>query len=130
LFLQPLQSFRTSTTWKNNTCHLTRRLPFLLVTLALTAVPTFCITIVENQPGGGGESIAPILGIAQFFISIGATLLFGSMPSSCMFGDQVTSKSRKYLAPHTFTTSYPILHFQARLGALLTVSCIRHSFPK
>jgi 1,3-beta-glucan synthase len=64
---------------------------------------------VENQPAGGG-SLALILGIAQFFISIGATLLFGIMPSGRMFGDRVASKSRKYLASQTFTASYPILH--------------------
>ncbi|KAF8502222.1 hypothetical protein F5888DRAFT_1670275 [Russula emetica] len=68
----PLAEFSyISTTW-NNTSHLTRRLVlFLLVTLALTAGPTFYIAIVENQPGAGG-SLALILGIAQFFISIGA----------------------------------------------------------
>jgi 1,3-beta-glucan synthase len=104
------------TTW-NNTSHLTRRLLFLLVTLALTAGPTFYIAIVANQSGGGG-SLALILGIAQFFISIGATLLFGIMPSGRMFGDRVASKSRKYLASQTFTASYPILPSQARLGSV------------
>jgi hypothetical protein len=54
---------------------------FLLVTLGLTAGPTFYIAIVENQPGSGG-SLVLILGIAQFFISIGATLLFRIMPFS------------------------------------------------
>lgn len=105
------------TTW-NNTSHLTRRLLFLLVTLALTAGPTFYIAIVENQTGAGG-SLALILGIAQFFISIVATLLFGIMPSGRMFGDRVASKSRKYLASQTFTASYPLLHSQARLGSVL-----------
>ena len=104
------------TTW-NNTSHLARRLLFLLVTLALTAGPTVYIAIVENQPGGGG-SLPLILGIAQFFISVGATLLFGIMPSGRMFGDRVASKSRKYLASQTFTASYPILHSQARLGSV------------
>jgi 1,3-beta-glucan synthase len=84
------------TTW-NNTFNLTRWLLFLLVTLALTGGPTFYIAIVENQAGSGG-SLALILGIAQFFISIVATLLFGIMPSSRMFGNQIASKSRKYLA--------------------------------
>jgi 1,3-beta-glucan synthase len=104
------------TTW-NNTSHLTRRLLFLLVTLGLTAGPTFYIAIVENGPSGGG-SLALILGIAQFFISITATLLFGIMPSGRMFGDRVASKSRKYLASQTFTASYPVLHSQARLGSV------------
>jgi hypothetical protein len=44
------------------------------------------------------------------YISIGATVLFGIMPSSWMFRDQVASK---YLASRTFTASYPILHSQA-----------------
>jgi len=104
------------TTW-NNTSHLTRRLLFLLVTLALTAGPTFYIAIVENQPDGGG-SLALILGIAQFFISAFAILLFGIMPSGRMFGDRVASKSRKYLASQTFTASYPMLNSQARLGSV------------
>jgi 1,3-beta-glucan synthase len=104
------------TTW-NNTSHLTRRLLFLLVTLALTAGPTFYIAIVENQASGGG-SLALILGIAQFFISIVATLLFGIMPSGRMFGDRVAGKSRKYLASQTFTASYPVLDSQARLGSV------------
>jgi 1,3-beta-glucan synthase len=90
---------------------------FLLVTLALTAGLTFYIAIVENQLGGGG-SLALILGIARFFISIGATLLFRILPSSRMFGGWVTSKSCKYLASQTFTASYPILHSQARLGSV------------
>ena len=66
------------TTW-NNTSHLTRRLFFLLVTLALTAGPTVYIAIVENQ-GSGSGSLALLLGIAQFFISIGATLLLELCP--------------------------------------------------
>jgi hypothetical protein len=55
--------------------------------------------------------LALILGIAQFFISIGATLLFRIMPSSRMFGDRVTSKSCKYLTSQTFMASYLILIF-------------------
>jgi 1,3-beta-glucan synthase len=104
------------TTW-NNTSHLARRLLFLLVTFALTAGPTVYIAIVENQSGGGG-SLSLILGIAQFFISVAATVLFGIMPSGRMFGDRVAGKSRKYLASQTFTASYPVLHFQARLGSV------------
>ena len=77
------------TTW-HNTSHLTRRLLFLPVTLALTAGPTVYFAIVEKQ-GSGGGSIALILVIAQFFISIGATLLYGIMPSGRMFGDRVAS---------------------------------------
>jgi 1,3-beta-glucan synthase len=105
--------------------HLTRRVLFLLVTLALTAGPTFYIAIVENQPSGSG-SLALILGFAQFFISIGANLLFGIMPSGRVFGDQVARKSRKYLASETFTASYPTLFSSApgeRLLWFLVFGC-------
>ena len=64
------------TTW-NNTSHLTRRLIFLLVTLAITSGPTFYIAIVESH--GTGGSLSLILGIVQFFISAIATLLFSIM---------------------------------------------------
>ena len=105
------------TTW-NNTSHLTRRLLFLFVTLALTAGPTFYIAIAENSEAGGGQ-LALILGIVQFFISVVATLLFSIMPSGRMFGDRVAGKSRKYLASQTFTASYSELAPQARLASLL-----------
>jgi hypothetical protein len=52
------------TNW-NDTSHLSRRLLFILVTLALTAGPTFYIAVAANQPGDSG-SLALILGIAIF----------------------------------------------------------------
>jgi 1,3-beta-glucan synthase len=104
------------TTW-NNTSHLTRRLIFLLITLALTCGPTFYVAIVEHN--GGGGSIALILGIVQFFISVVATVLFAVFPSGRMFGDRVAGKSRKYLASQTFTASYPSLDRSKRLGSIL-----------
>ena len=104
------------TTW-NNTSHLTRRLLFLAVTLALTAGPTFYIAIAENNSPGG--SLALILGIVQFFISVVATLLFAVLPSGRMFGDRVAGKSRKYLASQTFTASYPSLKSSARMASIL-----------
>ncbi|EKM57278.1 glycosyltransferase family 48 protein [Phanerochaete carnosa HHB-10118-sp] len=104
------------TTW-NNTSHLTRRLLFLIVTLALTAGPTFYVAIAENNSPGG--QLALILGIVQFFISAVATLLFATLPSGRMFGDRVAGKSRKYLASQTFTASYPSLHPTARIASLL-----------
>jgi 1,3-beta-glucan synthase len=114
------------TTW-NNTSHLSRRLLFLCITLALTAGPTFYIAIAEFSSGGNSGSLALILGIVQFFISVIATLLFAIMPSGRMFGDRVAGKSRKYLASQTFTASYPALHTQARLASLslwaLVFSC-------
>ncbi|TFY54630.1 hypothetical protein EVJ58_g8746 [Rhodofomes roseus] len=104
------------TTW-NNTSHLTRRLLFLLITLALTGGPTIYVAIAEsNSPGG---SLALILGIVQFFISVVATLLFAILPSGRMFGDRVAGKSRKYLASQTFTASYPGLSHTARLTSIL-----------
>jgi 1,3-beta-glucan synthase len=104
------------TTWINAS-HLTRRLIFLIVTLALTCGPTFYIAIAERN--GGGGSLSLILGIVQFFISVVATLLFAIMPSGRMFGDRVASKSRKYLASQTFTASYPKLEKKNRLASVM-----------
>ncbi|KAF8119311.1 glycosyltransferase family 48 protein [Boletus edulis] len=104
-------------TW-NNTSHLSRRLLFLFITLALTAGPTVYIAIAEFSSGGNSGSLALILGIVQFFISVVATLLFAIMPSGRMFGDRVGGKSRKYLASQTFTASYPGLHPRARLASI------------
>jgi len=104
------------TTW-NNTSHLTRRLIFLLITLALTCGPTFYVAIVEHN--GSGGSLSLILGIVQFFISVIATVLFAVMPSGRMFGDRVAGKSRKYLASQTFTASYPTLGKSGRLGSMI-----------
>jgi 1,3-beta-glucan synthase len=105
------------TTW-NNTSHLSRRLLFLFITLALTCGPTFYIAIAENSSNGTTSSLALILGIVQFFISVVATLLFATMPSGRMFGDRVAGKSRKYLASQTFTASYPGLQIESRLGSI------------
>ena len=55
------------TTW-NNSSHLTRRLFFLLITLALTAGPSIYIAIFYNN--GKDSSLPKILGIVQFFISV------------------------------------------------------------
>lgn len=106
------------TTW-NNTSHLSRRLLFLFITLALTCGPTFYIAIAENSSNGTTSSLALILGIVQFFISVVATLLFATMPSGRMFGDRVAGKSRKYLASQTFTASYPGLQTESRLGSIV-----------
>ena len=104
------------TTW-NKTSHLTRRLLFLLVTLALTAGPTFYIGIFDNP--STTSSVPLILGIVQFFIAVVATLLFAVLPSGRMFGDRVAGKSRKYLASQTFTASYPALPRQNRIGSIV-----------
>ena len=85
-------------TW-NNTSHLgTRCLVFLLITLALTSGPIFYVAIAEYSSGGEAGSLALILGIVQFFISVVTILLFAIMPSGGMLGDRVAGKSRKYLA--------------------------------
>lgn len=75
------------TTW-NNSSHLSRRLLFLFITLALTCGPTFYIAIAESSSNGTTSSLSLILGIVQFFISVVATLLFATMPSGRMFGGQ------------------------------------------
>ena len=103
------------TTW-NNTSHLTRRLIFLVITLALTAGPTFYIAIAESNSSCG--SLALILDIVQFFISVVATLLFAVLPSGRMFGDRVAGKSHKYLTSQTFTALYPSLSSSARIALL------------
>lgn len=103
------------TTW-NNTSHLTRRLLFLLVTLALTCGPTFYVAIAVHT--GQSGQLALILGIVQFFISLVAAILFAIMPSGRMFGDRVAGKSRKYLASQTFTASYPHLDTPNRVASI------------
>jgi hypothetical protein len=117
--LATLAEFSYLPTNRNDTSHLSRRLLFILVTLALTAGPTFYIAVAANQPGGSG-SLALILGIAQFFISIDATLLFRIMPSGRMFGDRIASKSRNYLASHSLGT-------RTRTRALLSPRSLAHS---
>ncbi|KAJ8489645.1 hypothetical protein ONZ45_g13510 [Pleurotus djamor] len=103
------------TTW-NNTAHLTRRLLFLLVVLAITCGPTFYIAIVESN--GTGGNVPLIIAIVQFAISIVVTILFAIWPSGRMFGDRVSGKSRKYLASQTFTASYPSLPFSSRVASI------------
>ena len=103
------------TTW-NNTSHLTRRLLFLLVTLGLTAGPTFYIAIAESRTRN--QTVPLILGIVQFFISVVATLIFAVVPSGRMFGDRVAGKSRKYLASQTFTASYPSMTTKQRVSSV------------
>ncbi|KAJ7507394.1 1,3-beta-glucan synthase [Mycena galericulata] len=104
------------TTW-NNTSHLTRRLLFLTVILALTCGPTFYIAIVASA--GNAGSVTRIIGMVQFFVSVVATLLFAIVPSGRMFGDRVAGKNRKYLANQTFTASYPVLSRTSRAASIL-----------
>ena len=94
------------TTW-HNASHLTTRLVFLLVILALTAGPTFYVALVDDRPAS--TQIPLIIAIVQFFMSVVVTVIFGLLPSGRMFGDRVAGKSRKYMASQTFTASYPVL---------------------
>ena len=103
------------TSW-HNASHLTTRLVFLLIVLALTAGPTFYIAIVDGQ---SNNNIPLIIAIVQFFISVVATLTFGIIPSGRMFGDRVAGKSRKYMASQTFTASYPTLGRSARAASIV-----------
>lgn len=104
------------TTW-NNASHLTARLIFLLIVLALTGGPTVYIAMVDGRPAP--SNIPLIVGIVQFFISVVATVAFSLIPSGRMFGDRVAGKSRKYLASQTFTASYPKLAGSARAASIL-----------
>lgn len=116
--------FYIPTTW-NNASHLTTRLVFLLIILALTSGPTFYIALVDGRPNQG--QIPLIIGMVQFFVSVVATVAFGVIPSGRMFGDRVAGKSRKYMASQTFTASYPTLPRNARIASvimwLLIFSC-------
>ncbi|EMD38542.1 glycosyltransferase family 48 protein [Gelatoporia subvermispora B] len=104
------------TTW-NNASHLTTRLIFLLIVLALTGGPTVYIIIVDGPKNK--SNIPLIIGIVQFFVSVVATIAFGIIPSGRMFGDRVAGKSRKYMASQTFTASYPKLSGSARTGSVM-----------
>ncbi|KAL7421399.1 1,3-beta-D-glucan synthase [Cryptotrichosporon argae] len=114
MILATLAEFSYIPTSWNNTSHLTRRLVFLLVILAITVGPTVYIA-GWNQTG----KVSLILGIVQFFVSIAATFVFGVIPSGRLFGDRVAGKSRKYLANQTFTASYPGLGPRARTASWL-----------
>lgn len=104
------------TTW-NNASHLTTRLIFLLVVLALTGAPTIYIAMVDDRRDL--NQIPLIISIVQFFISVVATISFGIIPSGRMFGDRVAGKSRKYMASQTFTASYPALARGPRSASII-----------
>ncbi|KDQ60838.1 glycosyltransferase family 48 protein [Jaapia argillacea MUCL 33604] len=104
------------TTW-HNASHLSTRLLFLLVVLALTAGPTVYIAKVDDLPAQ--TQIPLIIGITQFFVSVVATIAFGCIPSGRMFGDRVSGKSRRYMASQTFTASYPVLPRSARTASVM-----------
>jgi hypothetical protein len=111
------------TTW-NNTSHLPRRFLFLPVALVLAACPTFYIAIVENQAGGGG-SLALILGIAQFFLSLSSRpCCLESCPQvGCLAtGLRVSLTSISHLK-----FSRPVIQsapWPARISRIVTKSCL------
>ncbi|KAH7338288.1 1,3-beta-glucan synthase [Rhizoctonia solani] len=102
--------------WKNAS-HLTMRLFFLFVVLALTAGPTLYIIFFTSSTTR--SNVPLIIGIVQFFVAVSATLLFSILPSGRLFGDRVGSKSRKYMASQTFTASYPALTRSQRSTSIL-----------
>lgn len=103
----------TPTTW-NNASHLTTRLIFLLVILALTGGPTVYIALVDTAK----SNIPLYISYAQFGVAVVSTVAFAIIPSGRMFGDRVAGKSRKYLASQTFTAAYPTLASTARFASL------------
>ncbi|KAG8744009.1 1,3-beta-D-glucan synthase [Ceratobasidium sp. 414] len=102
--------------WKNAS-HLTMRLTFLLVVLALTAGPTIYIIFFTSSTTR--SNVPLIVAIVQFFISASATFLFSTLPSGRLFGDRVGSNSRKFMASQTFTASYPDLTKAQRSTSIL-----------
>jgi 1,3-beta-glucan synthase len=122
MILATLAEFSYIPTTPNNTAHLTRRLLFLLFTLALTGGPTIYVAIAASN--GSDGLLALVLGVIQFSISVVAVLLFAIVPSGRMFGDRVAGKSRKYLASQTFTASYPALPRQNRIASIALWSLV------
>jgi len=87
--------------------HLTKRLLFLILMLALNAGPSVYIFFIPGVDQKG--KIALILGIVQFFIALATFFFFSIMPLGALFGSYLTKNSRQYVASQTFTASYPRL---------------------
>ncbi|CZT53251.1 probable 1,3-beta-D-glucan synthase subunit [Rhynchosporium secalis] len=86
--------------------HLTKRLLFLLVMLALNAGPSAYIFIFSEKQK---EKMSLIIGIVQFFVAIATFFFFSVMPLGGLFGSYLKKNSRQYVASQTFTASYPRL---------------------
>ncbi|EPE25990.1 hypothetical protein GLAREA_01902 [Glarea lozoyensis ATCC 20868] len=86
--------------------HLTKRLLFLIVVLAINAGPSVYIFVIPDTQNG---KIALILGIVQFLIAMATFLFFSVMPLGGLFGSYLTRNTRQYVASQTFTASYPRL---------------------
>lgn len=81
------------------------------------ADPMFYVAIGDTP--GSSSNVPLIIGIAQFFISVIATLLFNIMLSGRIFGDRVAGKDRNYLESQTFTASQPTFSCSSWFGSIL-----------
>ena len=102
-------------TW--NIWHLTSRLLFLCVMLALNAGPTIYIALHDSPTTT--SSVPLILGIVQFCISVVTTLLFSVVPLGRMFGGHVAGTPQENSACATFTASFLDLDRSSRLASFL-----------
>ena len=102
------------TTW-DNTAYLRKRLLFLFVVLIFTTGPTFYIFLFDDS-----SLLSLILGIAQFSISVAATLVFAIRPSGRMFYRvRQRDKSRRYLTHQVFTASYADVGRKSRFASIM-----------
>jgi 1,3-beta-glucan synthase len=86
--------------------HLTRRLMFLLLVLAVNAGPSVYVFGVSKD---GTDVPAKVLGIVQFFIALATFFFFSVMPLGGLFGSYMKKNTRTYVASQTFTASFPAL---------------------
>jgi 1,3-beta-glucan synthase len=93
--------------------HLTKRLLFLLLVLAINVGPGVYVFMPEANEAKyidkQNSTVALALGIAQFFIGLITYFFFSIMPLGGLFGSYLTKNSRRYVASQTFTASYPRL---------------------
>ncbi|ORZ11336.1 glucan synthase [Lobosporangium transversale] len=89
-------------TWYNSAM-LIQRLILLILVLLLNAAPAVYICFFNRR-----GSVAEIVGIIHFAVSLITTLVFAIVPSNRLFGSSSKS-SRRNLASQAFTASYPKL---------------------
>ncbi|KAL3426160.1 1,3-beta-glucan synthase component FKS1 [Phlyctema vagabunda] len=85
--------------------HLTKRLLFIIVVLAINVAPAVYIFMFADQK----SKIALTIGIVHFFVAVATVFFFSVMPLGGLFGSYLTKNSRQYVASQTFTASYPRL---------------------
>ncbi|KAI1314525.1 1,3-beta-D-glucan synthase [Mortierella claussenii] len=90
-------------TWTNSSM-LIRRLIILTTVLIINAGPSVYVCGISRT-----GSVAKIVGIVQFIVSLITTLVFAIVPSNQLFGGS-TKTTRKNLASQTFTASFPKLN--------------------